>query len=146
MLKQAREFNRKKDRCEYVWNQGTRLPMFADGSIDFIYSKITLQHIPPRHVRSYLKDFMRILAPGGLLWFQLPSVALCRDPGLVGQLKFGLTRLLSRAQVRKAMYMNGIPREKVIALLEGRGGRIVNVHENHDAGVEYQSFSYIVTK
>ena len=36
-------------------------------------SFITLQHIPPDAVRSYLAEFVRILRPGGAMFFQLPS-------------------------------------------------------------------------
>ena len=42
--------------------------------MDFIYSRIVLQHVNSRYaVRSYLSEFARVLAPGGLLVFQLPS-------------------------------------------------------------------------
>src|ERR1700679_3865078 len=40
MLVQARQFNRHGDRCQYVWNGEADLRMFADRSIDLIYSKI----------------------------------------------------------------------------------------------------------
>jgi SAM-dependent methyltransferase len=145
MLEQARQFNRQGDRCQYVWNGGPDLRMFADRSIDLIYSKITLQHIRPRRVRSYLKEFMRVLAPGGLLLFQLPSRAVCPYPGITGRIRFRLARIQSLMRVPPAMYMNGISRERVIALLEREGGRLVDVEPNTDAGPEYESFSYAVT-
>jgi SAM-dependent methyltransferase len=145
MLEQARHFNRHGDRCQYVWNNQSDLRMFADRSMDLIYSKITLQHIRPRRVRAYLKEFLRVLAPGGLLLFQLPSRAICTYPGITGMIRFRVERIQSLMAVPPAMYMNGIGRERVIALLERHGGRMVEVETNTDAGVEYESFLYSAT-
>jgi ubiquinone/menaquinone biosynthesis C-methylase UbiE len=147
MLEHARKFNRKGKRCEYVWNPEPNLRRFPDRSFDLVYSRITLQHIRPRLVRSYLKEFLRVLAPGGLLLFQLPSRALNPYLGVSGKLRFRLARIRSLMQTPlwPAMYMNGIERERVIALLEDNGGRVVEVEPNTDAGVEYESYAYAVT-
>jgi SAM-dependent methyltransferase len=145
MLEQARQFNRQGDRCQFIWNGESDLRMFADRSIDFIYSKITLQHIRPRRVRSYLREFMRLLAPEGLLLFQLPSRAVCPYPGIFGRIRFRVARIRSLMRVPPAMYMNGIGRDRVIALLKRHGGRVVEIEPNTDAGPEYESFLYAVT-
>jgi SAM-dependent methyltransferase len=73
MIELARLHNRKGARVEYVCNPDTRLGEFANGSIDMIYSWITLQHVRPRFARRYMSEFLRVLAPGGLLLFQYPS-------------------------------------------------------------------------
>src|ERR1700733_12546662 len=54
--------------CRYVVHSDIRLP-FADGSFSFIYSNIVLQHVPRRFSTAYLREFVRVLAPGGLLVF-----------------------------------------------------------------------------
>jgi ubiquinone/menaquinone biosynthesis C-methylase UbiE len=146
MLELARKFNRKGDRCAYVWNPEHHLRRFPDQSFDLIYSRITLQHIRPRHVRAYLREFMRVLAPGGLLFFQLPGRPRNPHQGLIATLRFRVARIRSLMQVHPAMYMNGIDKERVIALLESSGGKIVNVEQNGDAGVEYESWAYAVTR
>ncbi|OGF26732.1 hypothetical protein A2303_06395 [Candidatus Falkowbacteria bacterium RIFOXYB2_FULL_47_14] len=47
----------------------------SDDNFDLILSDLTLQHLPDlRAVRYYLNLFARILRPGGVLFFQLPSV------------------------------------------------------------------------
>jgi ubiquinone/menaquinone biosynthesis C-methylase UbiE len=143
MLEHARRFNRKGQRCEYVWNPESNLRQFPDRSCDLIYSRLTLQHIQPRHVRSYVKEFLRLLVPGGLLLFQLPSRPLCPYPGIAGKLLFRLGRIYSL--MTPAMYMNGIAREQVIALLEKNGGRVVEVEPNTDAGAGFESYTYAVT-
>lgn len=54
--------------CRYVTNTQAHLP-FADGSFSFIYSNIVLQHLPQRFSTAYLKEFVRMLAPDGVLVF-----------------------------------------------------------------------------
>src|SRR6185436_3396874 len=39
----------------------------------FIYSRLVLQHMEARYAKAYIAEFMRILAPGGALVFQLPD-------------------------------------------------------------------------
>jgi ubiquinone/menaquinone biosynthesis C-methylase UbiE len=57
---------------EFLVNQNDSLERLEDNSIDFIYSHITLQHIPNEYQRRYLEEFLRILRPGGLAAFQIP--------------------------------------------------------------------------
>ena len=73
MIEHARELNRHPDRCRYVLNQADDLRCFADGSFTFIYSVLVLQHMPPELSRGYISEFLRLLAPSGLLVFQVPS-------------------------------------------------------------------------
>jgi SAM-dependent methyltransferase len=56
--------------CRYLVHSHASLP-FADGSFSFIYSNIVLQHVHPRFSEQYLKEFVRVLAPDGVLIFGL---------------------------------------------------------------------------
>jgi SAM-dependent methyltransferase len=67
MIRKAQVLN-KLSQCRYVQNSEVRLP-FLDATFSFIYSNIVLQHIPPRPAKEYLHEFMRVLAPGGVLVF-----------------------------------------------------------------------------
>lgn len=60
-------------------NDENHLRVFADASFELVHSRITLQHLPRRHIRSYLREFARILRPGGLIVFQLPARHRYRD-------------------------------------------------------------------
>jgi SAM-dependent methyltransferase len=40
---------------------------------DFIVSNIVLKHVPPEIACSYIREFLRVLAPEGIAVFQLPS-------------------------------------------------------------------------
>lgn len=73
MIDFAKQYNRHGDKCKYYVNDADNLSLFEDDYFNFIYSKIVLQHIKPEYSKNYIKEFVRILAPGGLLVFQAPS-------------------------------------------------------------------------
>lgn len=75
MIERAREYNRFGDRCQYYVNAADHLRLFEDGRFDFVYSNIVLQHIPPEYSARYVREFVRVLAAGGLAVFQVPSEA-----------------------------------------------------------------------
>jgi len=138
MIELARTHNRKGARVEYVCNPESELKRFADGSIDMIYSWITLQHVRPRYARRYVTEFLRVLAPGGLLLFQYPS----RPIGLGVRLA-RWRALLARP---RPMYMNGMDRDEVVELLERDGGRVLDVSQDDKSIPGYHSFCYAVTR
>ena len=67
MIEKAESLNQRSN-CRYVTNSDICLP-FPDGEFSFIYSNIVLQHIPTRFAMEYLREFMRVLAQGGVLVF-----------------------------------------------------------------------------
>jgi SAM-dependent methyltransferase len=73
MLRLAERHNRYPDRCAYHLNTAQDLALFADESFDFVYSTLVLQHMEPRYSTHYMRELARVLAPGGLLVFQVPS-------------------------------------------------------------------------
>jgi SAM-dependent methyltransferase len=93
MVQWARSFNQHGARCHYHVNNTDDLRLFDDGQFTFVLSIITLQHIKPRYSKRYLAEFMRVLRPGGLAVFQLPSAV--RKPG-EGPLPVGAHRAAIR--------------------------------------------------
>ncbi len=73
MVEGARRLNRRGDRCAYHLNERDDLALFDDGAFDFVYSYVVLQHIRPEYSRRYIREFVRVLAPGGVAVFQLPA-------------------------------------------------------------------------
>jgi SAM-dependent methyltransferase len=73
MLELAAQFNADRDNLTFHLNQRPDLSLFESDSFDFIYSRIVLQHMAPEFARSYIAEFLRVLAPGGLLAFQVPA-------------------------------------------------------------------------
>lgn len=74
MVAEAARYNRCGSACEYVVNDSNDLRRFDDDTFDFVCSSLVLQHIPPEASRIYIEEFVRVLRPGGVLFFQLPSV------------------------------------------------------------------------
>ena len=70
MLEAARKLGPPQN-CEFVLNERSDLNVFPDQSFDFIYSSIVLQHIPHPFAIGYIAEFCRLLAPNGLLVFQV---------------------------------------------------------------------------
>lgn len=76
MIELAQTYNRHPDRCRYYLNTFEDLRIFDDNTFDFVYSYIVLQHMRPEYSKSYIKEFLRVLRPGGLVIFQLPSARI----------------------------------------------------------------------
>ena len=73
MIEEGQRINRLGDRCEYHVNGEPNLRLFDDETFDFVYSTLVLQHMEPRYISAYLEEFGRVLAPGGVAMFQVPS-------------------------------------------------------------------------
>jgi SAM-dependent methyltransferase len=80
MLRLAKRHNKLGGRCQYLLNDSSDLRLFKSGTFDFVYSNIVLQHMKPEYGLNYVKEFIRVLAPGGLIVFQLPSEPVAARP------------------------------------------------------------------
>ena len=80
MVQKADALNRYA-HCRYVASSAAPLP-FPDASFSFIYSNIVLQHVPRRFSKEYLREFVRLLAPDGILAFHISSQYLDLEPVL----------------------------------------------------------------
>ncbi len=78
MIDGAERFNRFGDRCRYHLNVSQDLALFPEGSFDLVYSAYVLQHMAPGFAEGYVREFVRVLADGGLALFQLPTAR--REP------------------------------------------------------------------
>jgi len=76
MLRLGRGNLRGVDNVEWVLGSGADLDVVPDGSVDEVFSYITLQHVPTKAVvLRYLEEAGRVLRPGGLGALQV------RQPG-----------------------------------------------------------------
>jgi ubiquinone/menaquinone biosynthesis C-methylase UbiE len=148
MIRQAKEFNQYGSRCQYIVNPKDDLRIFPDKYFDFIYSNITLQHMPPRYSRRYLAEFMRVLAPDGALLCQIPSRP--RDPGsTLGRATRAfyyryLWDILHPSTPYMGMY--GIPKDEIERLITRHGGRIIHTAPDPAAEPEWEGYRYLVIK
>ena len=75
MIETARALNADVGNIEFRENHSLRIEGVADGSVDFVYSNMTLQHIPAGLAAGYVDEFFRVLAPGGVAVFQFVAGA-----------------------------------------------------------------------
>ena len=149
MLELARKFNQHGEKCHYHLNTRDDLSLFDDASFDFIYSNITLQHMPPRFARRYILEFLRVLKPGGLLIFQIPDQPKSFIKRLLQPLKptaFWRTYQRLRYGQRPVMNMYGIPKPDVLQLLAQNNGDLLDVRPDTSADAAWTSFRYAVQK
>lgn len=157
MIDLGRKRNPRPDRVTYLHNSDPNLNKLASESIDLIYSNITLQHIPPVHIRTYLLEFMRVLRPGGLLVFQLPAAIRTRDKAGKWIWQGWLARWVYRLRLdglyrhlryfkQPIMNMHWLPRSEVEQILTGVGGDILDVRPDQSAGALFESYRYYVRK
>jgi SAM-dependent methyltransferase len=79
MIALARRHGARGHRCRFVVNKAPHLARFADGAFDLVHSCLVLQHIRPEVAVRYVREFLRVCRPGGLVVFQLPSVAYSEE-------------------------------------------------------------------
>ena len=76
MINEAKKVNSNYRNIFFLNNTENNLKKFQDNHFDFVYSHITLQHIPKvEWIKNYIKEFYRITKPGGVICFQLPSIS-----------------------------------------------------------------------
>ena len=73
MITRAKRLHADLANVSFIENAQPDLRLVDDASIDFIYSVITLHHMPAALQRNYIAEFMRILSPHGIAVFQFAS-------------------------------------------------------------------------
>lgn len=160
MIDRARALD-PEGRCRFVLNDARDLTCFESGAFTVVYSRLVLQHIRPALVRRYIPELVRVLAPGGVLMFQLPDViGVDPDRGApvlrrvkrhvpwpaVVAWRLLKCRLSGRTAVSQ-MTMFGMSSGEVLALIAGAGGRVLDVRADRSHGCDrIRGFEYWVTR
>lgn len=144
MIQHARAYQPSGSRSQYLVNETGDLRQFTDGQFDFVYSSITLQHMPAHFASKYMVEFLRVLKMGGLLLFQLPS----RRKGTLARVRSVAHELFDPVvhPIRPRVVMRGIGKQKVIKLLTEHGGEVLDVAADESAGPAWESYRYLLTK
>lgn len=154
MIELANKYNCHIDKCKYFLNESDDLKLFNDNYFDFIYTNIVLQHIEPKYTKKYLLEFIRILAPGGILIFQLPSdkvhiqrIAVIKEliKNILPSILLNLYRKLKKGK-GTIIEMYGIKKEEIVTFLEEHGVMIIDISQDYSAGKDWLSFRYCVMK
>ncbi len=150
MLKEARSANETFSNIQFLHNNGRDISGVAEETVDFLYSNIVLQHSPRKNQRLLIKEFCRVLCPGGVLAFQTPS-----HPNLTkakGYLHLFLgNRILNIA--RKIIYgsdsvmeLHTLNRDEVLKLLKAEGMSIIEAERYDSAGTSFVSYMYFARR
>jgi FkbM family methyltransferase len=138
MLDAARALNADVANIEFRENASPRLEGIADASVDFVYSVMTLQHIPAHLAEGYVDEFFRVLAPGGVLSFHFVAEP---DASLRGRLfarvpNRWLNPLRRLAWRRRAVFeMHALDESRLVALLDRRPQlRLLEAFDDPTAG------------
>ena len=151
MIDAAKLLHEQVGRCRFLLNETDDLQTCSSNSFDLVYSRLVLQHIHPRYVRAYLAEFVRVLAPGGVLVFQLPSdeTPPVTGPGLKNFIPLPIVAIVRRVRLVAAfpkMEVHGLPREAVIGLLSTLGVTLVDVVEDRSHGADTPGYQYCAIK
>lgn len=148
MVEAAEAHNRYPDRVRYVANSAPDLSLFDDAAFDLVYSSITLQHIPPRYGRRYIREFFRVVRPGGTVVFQMRSGPRV-EPGSLRERLYRLNRehlrhALQRLRRRPPYEIHYMARSQVEELVADAGGRLVAVQDV--GGRRRRNYRYTATR
>lgn len=145
MVSHANTFNRFPGRVRYHLNVRSDLGAFPSAQYDFICSLIALQHIPPRFQKGYLRDFFRLLKPGGIAYFQTIHATVLRSlvPNWAADIIRGWR---SRGQAFIPLY--GLPMRHVRGIFSQPCGRVIKEESIGYAGWEsrYMLDTFIIAK
>jgi len=140
MIDRARQQNRHGDRVHYVCNPRPDLSLFADARFDFVLSVIVLQHMQPAYALRYLAEFLRVLRPGGLLFFQMATDQ--RTPGV----QVGEPAPPLEAPGEAHMEIHCVPAATIRDALSAAGGELLIEEPDAWAGPHWTSAHFAVRR
>lgn len=106
MIQKAKEaLPSNTKNIQFIHNPLPNLHVFPSHQFDFIYSNIVLQHIAPRHQLQYLKEFVRLVKPGGWIVIQIPAKKIFKS--LKNTIKGKLVQLLPYRVKKKLLLLLG---------------------------------------
>lgn len=153
MIALATAKNTHLHNSKFILCTEPRLP-FPNEAFDFVHTVIVLQHLPAQAALAYIREFLRVLRPGGMLVFQVPYHMPFRRKfqprrrlwKVLRALGFREEFLYKRLKLHP-IRMTAISEQRVTTVVEKQGGRIVNVnHDDGFSGPSIPSNTYFVAK
>lgn len=156
MIALANRHNRMPATVSFVHNPRADLQRFASDHFDLVFSLITLQHVPPPLIEAYVREFVRVVRPGGALYFQIPtSVPVVPQeikhwslypPTMWKRIKRWTDRWFRKTTgIGDVMRMNSLPAERVRTILAAAGAPLIATID-HPIGDGYASLIYVACK
>jgi SAM-dependent methyltransferase len=149
MIADAVRYAKDDERqARYAVNKEPNLGFIAESSIDFVYCHIVLQHNPGPLQKAYIAEFLRVLSPGGVAAFQIPTGQRARNliegikQAVPPQVKV-LVRRLTGDPMRSEMHV--LPVSEIEDICVQANARILaspytnSTHPNHEGRIEFLS-------
>ena len=139
---------------ECQFRHASDLSSFPSDYADLIYSTLVLQHQPhQKKAAALISDMVRVLAPGGLLVFQLPVFMPWRNRLQLRRRAYRLLRGLGVAHsfLYNRLKLNPIrmiamPEKTVEQIVRAAGGKVVNIaHTQQQPGEPFVNGIYYCT-
>jgi ubiquinone/menaquinone biosynthesis C-methylase UbiE len=145
ILELANSYNLQNSKCKFILNDTNDLSRFRDNSVDLIWSSGVLYLMSPLLCKNYLLEFLRVLVPGGVMVFQLPSCPANTIKGFIFRSTPAyLLNLYRRAKYGFEIY--SVKRADVVGLIERAGGKVLIARDDRSAGNNWIGFQYYVVK
>ena len=138
MIKRAQQLDRERGESGAVFAVHDRddLSRYSSGSVDFVSCLLVLQHLASRDgIERYLREFVRVLSPGGVAVIQLPVRVPPADQYVPLRTRFARslralgvrpTLLYGRLGWEPEMLMSGIPYAETVTIFEAAGGLLLD--------------------
>lgn len=148
MIELANDRNTDAERVRFHLNEAADLSLFEDSSFDVVLSIIVLQHIPNDLKSSYLAEFVRVLRPGGVAIFTVPSHADWSPTGIARRLPNRIQNIYRRRAYGydSVMEFHTLRRRRVERIVADAGGHVLHAEEEPMAGPPFTSYLYVVGK
>ena len=144
---------RRSENCSFVVNKREDLSLFADEHFSFVYSDITIQHIPAPASENYIRDFMRILKPGGLALFLVPDGPLYLQGSLPARVdrfyREQFRPFYKRIRGKHEVQIHRLAQQRVEQLITESGGKLLQVEPHArwaNRSKRYKPLYYWATK
>jgi SAM-dependent methyltransferase len=152
MVARARELNADRASVRFQLNVAEDLACFESASFDLVCSSLVLQHLHgPAAALRFVAEFIRVLRPGGVAVFQMPTRVPWRGRPLLRRRLYRALRALGvDAPVlmgpgrTNPMRMHAVREEVMRAWVRSHGGAIVATTPDDHTPPPIRSLGYLV--
>jgi SAM-dependent methyltransferase len=148
MLDTAHRLNQQRN-LRFVLNETADLKQFDDASYDLVFTALVLQHLPRPLIEGYLREFLRVLVPGGIVLAQITTRPRWTARALVWRFApWPLVRVLQKRVLGypAPMRMTRISPARVREVVQGAGGRVLATKPDLESSPDWYCTWYAIRR